>query len=139
MVKSTDWFKKGPSISKWFSYRLQICVFSGLVIWVVVETSGRTSVPNPKLSTPRGSILVVNYVHHTIGPIFYVQYHYRYVIIIFFFCFFVFVFFFVFCFFNFIFFSKSSRFRVVRTIRFVQIPWHMVQTLLPILMLTFQF
>ena len=33
MVKSADWFKNGPSRNKWFRHsRLQICVFSGLVI-----------------------------------------------------------------------------------------------------------
>ena len=42
--------RKGPSRRKWFSYRLQICTFS---YRVVVETLGRTSIPNPKLSTPR--------------------------------------------------------------------------------------
>ena len=30
-LKSTDWFKKGPSRSKWFRRKLQICIFSGLV------------------------------------------------------------------------------------------------------------
>ena len=58
MIKSrpTDWFKEGPfkktnglDISRllWFSYR------------VVVETSGRTSVPNSKLSTPRGIFTIL--------------------------------------------------------------------------------
>ena len=109
MVKSTDWFKTGPSICKWFSYRLQICTFSGLVIgwWSKLRTAH--PYPTQNWVPPRGSILVVNYVHHTIGPIFHVQYHYRY------------VYHKVFFFFNLIFFSKSSQFRVVRTIRFVQI------------------
>ena len=50
--KNTDWFKNGFSRNKWFRHRLQICVFS----WMVVETPGRTSVPNSKLSTPLGQL-----------------------------------------------------------------------------------
>ena len=52
MVKSTDWFKKGPSRNKWFRHRLQICIFSGLVIgWWSKLWAAHSS--NSKLSTPR--------------------------------------------------------------------------------------
>ena len=53
--------RKGPSRKKWFWYRLQM-----RLLWfcyrVVFETSGRTSVPNSKLSTPPGSYLRQTYV-----------------------------------------------------------------------------
>ena len=55
MVKSTDWFKKGPSRNKWFRHSLQIYVWFSYR--VVIKTFGRTSVPNSNLiylSTPLG-------------------------------------------------------------------------------------
>ena len=82
MVKSTDWFTNGPSRNKWFRHRrLQICV-----LWfsyrVVVETLGRTFVPNSKLSTPqakiRGSHPIICCMHrknHTIDVL-HVQFMY---------------------------------------------------------------
>ena len=47
--------KKGPSRNKWFRHRSQICGLLWFSYRVVVETSGRTSVPISKLSTPRVS------------------------------------------------------------------------------------
>ena len=58
MIKSTrpNWFKISPWRNKWFRHRSQINL---RLLWfsyrVVVEISGRTSVPiNSKLSTPPG-------------------------------------------------------------------------------------
>ena len=53
MVKSTDLFKekKGDTFKKWFRHRLQIFVFSGLVIgwwlklWTAIRTQLKFEVP----------------------------------------------------------------------------------------------
>ena len=57
---------KCPSLNKWFRHRLQICVFSGFSYRVVVETSGHTSVPSSKLSTPRAANVNLTLDHFTI-------------------------------------------------------------------------
>ena len=52
VVKSTDWFKK-RALQKTNGLEIVGRKFvSSLVYRVVVETSGHTSVPNSKLSTP---------------------------------------------------------------------------------------
>ena len=51
--KSTDWFKKGPFQKQMFRHRLQICVFSGLVIgwwskiWAAHQYPTQSRVPPP--------------------------------------------------------------------------------------------
>ena len=52
MLKSTDWFKEGPSINKWFRYRLQFCIFSGLAIGWWSKLRAAPPYPTQILSTP---------------------------------------------------------------------------------------